>query len=280
MAAPVPELSVSAASRRRIAAIVSALAAQAETRMTRTPAAACQELEELLRNVGPRPLPDPAEAAARAGMGRLLSEDRRWLDAAGDYAWLRNSGSLFPEADVGLNNVLERIRSGAGDPSGDNPASRLARLREALDVASRFGTGDQLYRDHRELGEALWRQGVGAEAAPHFSAALLASGATPSDQAAAHAALGLVQVLMGQTDAARASFLAALRSPAVPGDDPGEALADACRPLLRSVSDFWTLDEDWEACARDAAFDEATRAAFAGCRIQQPAPRALTFRFR
>jgi tetratricopeptide (TPR) repeat protein len=260
--APSPELRVAAASRERIAEMVSALAEQTKRGPTGTPAAAYQELEELLRAGGTRPLPDPAKLAAQAGMGRLLSEDQRWPDAAATYANLRDADTRFPEAAVGLNRVLERIRTGVGERPGDDSASTLARLRELLDVASRFGVADQVHRAHRELGEVLWREGAGAEALAHFAAGLVATGAPTADQAAAHARTGLVQCLVGQTDAAHASFVAALRG----GDDPGQALADTCRPLLRGVTDFWTLDDDWGACSRDVTLDEATRTAFARAR--------------
>ena len=257
-----PELSVAALSRERIAVIVGALAERAERVPTGTAAAAYQELEELLRAGETQSLPDPAKVAAQAGMGRLLSEDRRWRDAAAMYATLRDADTRFPETAVGLNHVLERIRIGAGDQTDNDPVSMMARLREALDIASRFGIGDHVHRAHRELGEALWRQGLGAEALAHFGAALFATGATTVDQAAAHARVGLVQRLIGQTDAARVSFVAALRGASAAGQDSGLALADACRPLLRGVADFWTLDDDWDACAHDVTLDEAMRAAF------------------
>src|SRR5262249_19833067 len=162
-----------------------------------------------------------------------------------------DADTRFPEAAAGLDRVLERIRIGAGDRAGDDPAATLARLREALDIASRFGVADHVHRAHFELGEVLWRQGVDAEALEHFAAGLAGTGATTADHATAHARIGLVQRLIGQIDAARTSFVCALRDSSAAGDDPGEALADTCRPLLRGVTDFWTLDDDWGTCARD-----------------------------
>src|SRR5262249_4721491 len=83
---PSPELRVAAASRERIAEMVSALAEQTRRGPTGTPAAAYQELQELLRAGGTRLLPDPAKLAAEAGMGRLLSGAQRWAGAAATYA--------------------------------------------------------------------------------------------------------------------------------------------------------------------------------------------------
>ena len=91
-----------AASRERIAEIVSALAEQTKRGPIGTPASAYQELEELLRAGSTRALPDPAKLAALAGMGRLLSEDQRWPDAAATYAKLRDADTPFPEAAAGL----------------------------------------------------------------------------------------------------------------------------------------------------------------------------------
>src|SRR5262249_48177364 len=76
-----------------------------------------------------------------------------------------------------------------------------------------------------------------------------------------HARVGLALDLQGQADRARTSDLAALacyRSPAA--TDPGQSLANACKPLLRTVDEFWLVETRWRMLAKDPALDDAVRA--------------------
>jgi len=250
----------------RIKTIVAALADRLRTSAGDSRAAAEKELLGAMRSEPEFFARDPvAAAAARATLARFQMEAARWHDAAALYAALRQADGLLPEGTIGLRRILDHIRaSGQKEPDNEQLAAMPEHLREALALASEFGPEGEVGVAHRELGDALWRIGRDAEALEHFQAALALEAARDDvDLADTYARSGLAQEVHGQIHEAQENYDRALQIYRAASDrHPGEALADVCRRLLRTVSEFWTIDSDWRRFTDDRACDEATRTEF------------------
>jgi hypothetical protein len=187
-----------------------------------------------------------AAGAAKAGIARLQVEGELWRQAAASYAALKSEND-FPEAAAAFDRLLERVRGTDDTDAGSDQAPSIDGFRQALALALEFGSSEQIAAARQHLGDRLWRNAVDVEALDEFQTALAL--AAPSDNRTRgdlRARVGLVLALQGQSDRARASHVEALICyRALRGTTPGEALARSCKPLLRTVDEFWTIDALW-----------------------------------
>src|SRR5207249_4180830 len=86
-------------------------------------------------------------------------------------------------------------------------------------------------------------------------------------QAQFYSRLGCVYFELADTENARKHFAKALqlfRENDTP--NPGDALSEVCRPLLRDAAHYWNLDAAWKAMIDDPATDEILRSDLAAAR--------------
>ena len=219
------------------------------------------ELKEVLGETGSESTVPWREAGARAGLARLEIESGRWREAASHYRALAGM-AVFPEARVGLERVVEGLRTVAQQQMEHRRFSAAALAWEQL--ATLLGDqsgGAQQAAVHREIGDALWLAGNAPEALAHFEQSLAMSGGeAPATLAQLHARVALARQQLGQMAAARGSLGEAfglfLSSAAI---DPGRALGDACRPLIRDVAHCWNVEAQWTAFEAECATADAKR---------------------
>ena len=201
------------------------------------------------------------EAGARAGLARLQVDSGRWHEAATHYRALAGS-PVFPEAHSGLKRAIDGLRAAARQQMQQRRFSAAARtwdellrmLGEQSDVAQRAAV-------HRDIGDALWLGGNATEALAQFEHGLTMSvGAAPAAVAALHARIALAQQQLRNVAAARESLGQAFELfTASAAADPGRALGEACRPLLRNVAHCWAVEAQWTAFEADCATQAAKR---------------------
>ena len=78
-------------------------------------------------------------------------------------------------------------------------------------------------------------------------------------QADVQSRLGYAMFSLGNVAAARTRFIEALQTYRDCGLEPGKHLGEVCLSLLKDAQSYWTLDEEWQAFARETEDEELRR---------------------
>ncbi len=169
---------------------------------------------------------------AHAGLGRIYMEEKRWDEAAKTYRLLLKESTLFPEARVGLETVANGLQE-----EGD---ARLkeGKFQDALERFARVLTFVPASLSHDKLmqGDLYTRSGLA-----HF--------------------------FLRKPASARKCFAKAIQcyrqnEVAVPGITIGKIT----RSLLSNVTNYWFIEDEWNALIDNAGVDESLRSELATAR--------------
>jgi tetratricopeptide (TPR) repeat protein len=200
---------------------------------------------------------------AEAGLARLKLDQQQWKDAAEAYRELhKRRGQSMPEAAVGIERSLEGLHAEArGKAAASDFAAATASFRQLLELQPALSTGNQLSLVHEELGDTLWQAGDSA-ALDHFqqALALAPAGEDATRLGRLHARVALALQQQGDMAAARTNYLEALqRQREAKSTEAGEALSNACRPLIHNVEHFWAVDALWGTLGADPSIPDLHR---------------------
>ena len=210
-------------------------------------AAAEQELTDLLAKEK-HTEGSVAWLAIKSSLGRVLSEEGHWEEAAKIYYELNNYSDTFPEASIGLQKTLDSLQL-----EGDR------RLKEgtpntALEVFSRVlvlalpPLTEKLIKTR--IARKVFR-GIADFVGRFRDQKALAESSSEHDikQASLFSRLGYAHFQLKNPDA-RMEFARALELYRDGGiTNPGEALGKDCQSLLRDAADYWALVDEWKAFA-------------------------------
>jgi tetratricopeptide (TPR) repeat protein len=186
------------------------------------PLSAEEELEQLLVSRPPGDAGSWLSIGARAGLARLHVEEKRWSDAVTAYQFLHQQTDQFPEARLGPQTVIERVKL---------ESDRLLKEGDAANALKQLSTGltlvQPLVPEDPKLGADL------------------------------HGRMGFVHFVLADSPSARSNFEQALALYRTSGQaNPGTALGTLCLPLLRQDSDYWSLDEEWKSLRSEPQSNE------------------------
>ena len=163
---------------------------------------------------------------ANAGLARLLGEQERWSEAAALYQLLSKESDRFPEARIGLGNVITKLQEeGDRHLQAGEPDRALERFSQALSLVL-----ESMADQQEKRGDLQSRFGYA-----HFE--------------------------LGDFASARENFVQAIelyRGADLP--DPGKNLGAVCRSLLQGATQYWALDAEWKAWAEASASPEILQA--------------------
>ncbi len=157
----------------------------------------------------------------KAGLARFCAEKELWTDAATIYSELQKEAGHFGASRLGLENVMDSLREeGERLLEDEKPREAAERFKEALSTVSSLLADDN------------------------------------NRQAHLHCLLGYAHSRLGETAMARENFTRSLELYREAGlTNPGLALGDACRSLIRNAAQYWALDDEWSAFEGESSAD-------------------------
>jgi tetratricopeptide (TPR) repeat protein len=232
-----------------------------------------QELKKEVENPERRgPTQGWARIGAQAELARLYTEKKQWSEAAAIYQLLQKESDRFPEAHVGLESIVDELQKEGDSHLEEGDASEAVELfRQALSWERELSRPDKLATLQERLGFGLLQDNKPDAALSQLTQALnFVCESFANDkkrQADLHSQLGYINSELRDLANARRNFIKAIELYQGNGTlTPGESLGTVCRSLLKSVRDYWALEDVWKAFTDETTTDESLRSDLAAAR--------------